>query len=117
MSRDRSHEDPFDDLQDAMDLWREDAQRAAEGIDIHGDLADRVVADALRRPQLVSEAPAGALWYAAAAVLLIGVGIVGTLAVRQAAPARGDAPRWSNLDKAMIEKITQESGLEPSLGR
>ena len=36
--------DEFPELEDAFELWREDAARTAQRIDVHGDLADRIVA-------------------------------------------------------------------------
>ena len=53
-------------LRAALDLWRDDAEREAARVDVHGDLADRVVGEALRRSQ-AAPPPTAARWYAAAA--------------------------------------------------
>lgn len=69
---------------DAMDLWRDDTDRVADGLDT-GRLADQVLAGR----GLAAERDA--LWarrYAAAAVLLIGLGLAGASTLD---PRRGEA--------------------------
>ncbi len=109
--------DEFPELADAFDLWREDAARTAQGIDVHGDLADRIVAavEARPAPRVVSTA---ARWYAAAAVLLIGIGIGGTLVARShAADEPTPIRRWATLDEELIHALATDPAYEPGLGR
>ena len=103
------------DLREALDLWREDAQRAAERIDVRGDLADRIVA-AAERGQPPAIVPAGARWYAAAAVLLIAVGVAGTLMARRSAPSQ-DLPsvRFVDIQEAMLDVVADDPMYVPGL--
>ncbi len=104
-----------DVLPEAFDLWREDTARAAAQIDVAGDLADRVVAAARagRPPRLV---PAGARLYAAAAVLLMAVGITGTILARDtAASASAGAPRWADLDDTLVNVLVDDPRYAPDL--
>ena len=106
-----------DPLDDALAVWREDAQRTADAVDVHGDLADRIVAELpARAPALrPSRAPT---WYAAAALFLIGVGIAGTLYVREAAPTDASpTPRWADLDEELMNALAHDPAFEPGLGR
>ena len=112
--------DEFPELEDAFELWREDAARTAQRIDVHGDLADRIVAavendDPLR---LAGASIRGARWYAAAAVLLLGIGITGTLLTRDRPQ---DEPthirRWATLDEELIHALATDPAYEPGLGR
>lgn len=122
--------DEFPDLADAMDLWREDTERVVARIDVHGalaegDLADRVVAEALaaRSSSLSSSlsmrgpSPARVRAYAAAAVILIGVGVVGTLLTRPLAAREARTPRWAVLGEEVIDELAQDPYYEPALGR
>ena len=102
------------DLDAALDLWREDTARAAARIDVTGDLADRVVA-AAERGRPLALAPAGARIYAAAAVLLIAVGIAGTLLARQPADATGHAVRFVDLEEATIDVVADDPKYAPGL--
>lgn len=121
MSHDRP-QDEFPELQDALDLWREDTARAAAGVDVYGDLADRVVASVEGNPAGIAPpaTPTAARWYAAAAVLLIGIGITGTLVNRTADAdgARKPTPirRWVALDEELIDALAQDPETEPRLG-
>ena len=128
MSRDRPEDDRtrdgFPELEDAMALWREDAARAAARVDVHGDLADRVVAGVLDRPTPVgaprTTAPrsSAARWYAMAAVLLIGVGVAGTLVMRlQAADEPTPIRRWAAVEEELIDALARDPQSEPGLGR
>ncbi len=106
-----------DGLQEAFDLWREDAGRAADRIDVTGDLADRVVA-AAREGRPLAIAPAGARWYAAAAVLLMAIGISGTLMARDAGATTdfSGAPRWADLDATvLIDVVADDPTYAPGL--
>jgi hypothetical protein len=103
------------DLRAALDLWREDTARAAERIDVTGDLADRVVA-AAERGHPLTLVPAGARLYAAAAVLLIAVGIAGTLMVRQSASATtSHAVRFVDLEETTIDVVADDPKYAPGL--
>lgn len=102
------------DLDAALDLWRDDTARAAARIDVTGDLAERVVAAAERgRPPTL--APAGARIYAAAAVLLIAVGIAGTLLARRPASAADHAVRFVDLENALVEVLADDPKYSPGL--
>lgn len=110
--------DEFPELADAFDLWREDAARTARGIDVHGNLADRIIAavEARPAPRVVSTA---ARWYAAAAVLLIGIGVTGTLLARTPTPTEPRAVHeLGDLDDELIHNfLVLDPAVEPGLGR
>lgn len=117
MSEDHTRSPSDPDLELAFDAWREDARRIADGVDVHGTLADRIVAAAGEgRPALAP--PRFARWYAAAAMLLIGVGVAGTLLSRQDAPAESPTviSRWNTLDE-ISDALAQDPAFEPGLGR
>ncbi len=101
------------DLRAALDLWREDATRAADDVDVGGELADRVVA-AVQEGRPLAIVPAGARWYAAAAVLLIAVGIAGTLMVRESQPDASRPVHYSDIQEAMVNVLADDllPGLE-----
>jgi len=105
------------DLREALDLWREDAARTAARLDVTGALAERIVAEAAtERNRPLAVAPAGARWYAAAAVLLIAVGIAGTLLARQAAAQeQGGAVRFVDIEEALVQVLTEAPELSPGL--
>lgn len=110
--------DEFKDLDDDLALWREDVQRTAERVDVHGSLADRIVAAAQQPDPSLSLVPA-ARWYAAAAMMLIGIGVAGTLLAR---PTPQDtAPtihELGDLDDELINNFVDiDPALEPGLGR
>jgi len=119
VSHDRP-QDEFPELQDAFDLWREDAARAAARVDVYGDLAERVVASVEHgdAPMATPAGPAAARWYAAAAVLLIGIGITGTL-INHSRGSDEPTPirRWATLDEELIDALTQDPEFEPGFGR
>ena len=110
--------DEFPELEDAFDLWREDVARTASRIDVHGALADRVVAAARQRAPLRAIGGSAARWYAAAAVLLIGIGVAGTLLARS---RTHDEPtpigRWATLDEELMQALASDPDFEPGLGR
>jgi len=87
---------------------------------VAGDLADRVV-NAVRSDHPPRLVPAGARWYAAAAVLLIAVGITGTLMAREAgtstnAPRWANAaPRWADLDDTLVDVLVDGPRYAPDL--
>lgn len=112
---------------DAMDLWRDDARRAAAGVAAEpDDLADRILdglsgeapqflggATALDRRRAV--APQAARWYAAAAVLLMAVGVTGTLLARPAPADRSARPQVSPFDEVFLEVLAEGSEFNPRL--
>ena len=110
--------------QEAMGLWRADAARAAavpgleDGVAAEG-LADRILAAGpqagrLRNGRSLSAAP----WYAAAAALLMTVGVTGTLLTR--ANARGNAgamrpPQVGSLSDGVMDDMVDGPELLPGL--
>ncbi len=111
--------DEFPDLREAMDVWREDAARSGARFDVNDDLVDKILADghlAAESRQQVG-APAAARAYAAAALIVIGLGIVGTVLTQQARPDQPAAPRWAMLEEELIDVLTQDPRYEPGLGR
>ncbi|MDJ0520889.1 MAG: hypothetical protein QNJ90_02325 [Planctomycetota bacterium] len=114
MSRKHPPEDDAQDLRAALDLWREDAARTASSVDVNGDLADRVVAAAEHgRPFAV--VPAGARWYAAAAVLLIAVGVAGTFMVRRSAAATTGPVHYSDIQETLVNVVADDPKYAPGL--
>lgn len=109
--------DEFPDLEEAMDVWREDAERAAMRVDVHGALADRIVADVERRGPSAG-VPTAARWYAAAAVLLIGAGIAGTLLARHRTPSEPPTiQRWATVETDLMDALASDPHFQPALGR
>ena len=118
MSTEDTHADEFRDLDDAFALWREDAERTAEQVDVHGALADRIVAGVAQPDPSIAPMRA-ARWYAVAAMLLIGVGVAGTLLTR---PTHQDTSRTlhqlGDLDEELINNfVVIDPAYEPGLGR
>jgi antirestriction protein ArdC len=103
------------DLGAALDLWREDTARAAARVDVTGKLADRVVAAAEQGRPPMTLVPAGTRVYAAAAVLLIAVGVAGTLMARQPAPEVDHAVRFADFVKTYVEVLADDPGYYPDL--
>lgn len=107
---------------DTMDLWRNDAQRAATTVASDPDaLVDRILADrsvsnglADRGPRRIS--PHVARWYAAAAVLLMAVGVTGTwMAQTPRAPAPSTRPQVADIQDLFLELMADASDFAPRL--
>jgi len=94
----------------AMDLWREEA-RAASAVDSSTlapeELAERVVATL--DPRARGARPISTA-YAVAAMLLIGIGLVGTAAARAArvSEARAQAAPRASIEAALLDSIADE---------
>ena len=114
MKRDDPTIDELRDLEDAMGVWREDADRTAARVDVAA-LADRVVARVAERPRLTL-APSTARRYAAAALVLLGVGVCGTLLARGARAEADPTPRWALLEEDLVDVIATDPRYAPSLG-
>jgi hypothetical protein len=105
-------------LREAGALWREDALRAARRHDPR-DLAERVLAGAAPR---AAAAPAPRLAFpAAAAVVLIALGVLGTLLVRGSppepiAPRAARAPYLEDLERLQLDLMAQHPALDPQIG-
>ena len=107
------------DLRAALDVWREDAARTAERLDVTGALADRIVSTAEQGRPLAA-VPSGARWYAAAAVLLIAIGVAGTFMARQAGAQdertrHGGAVRFVDLEEALVQVLADDPKYSPGL--
>lgn len=109
--------------QDAMDLWREDGTRTAlalcsqdqEGAD---DLADRILRAGPRALQPRLRALSAAPWYAAAAALLMTIGVTGTLLARAGARNEVSAtlpPQVGSLSEAVMDIMVDGPELLPRL--
>lgn len=104
---------------EAMDVWREDAACASRAVDPPDALADRVVRKVTADPSPMLRPP-GALprWYAAAAVLLIAVGIGGTVLARRGAPRasdEGQQPELAVIEEAVLDLVLESPELSPRL--
>ena len=107
---------------DSMDLWRDDAQRTAATVAGDPDaLVDRILADgavsnrlADREPRRIS--PHVARWYAAAAVLLMAIGVTGTwMAQPPRAPAPSTRPRVADIEDLYLDLMADGSDFAPRL--
>lgn len=115
MSRRHPVPDEFDDLSEVLDLWREDAALAAARAGGPEELADRVLARVERRPRPPLAATAGARWYAAAAVVLFAVGVIGTVVTRVERAEAQPAPRWAAVEDDITDAVALDPRLAPSL--
>lgn len=96
------------DYRDAMDLWRDDADRAAEGFDTRR-VADQVLAG---RGLAAERAARQARRYAVAAVLLIGLGLVGASAVGPRRAEAGRAPLQTALQLIEQDRLDLQTARE-----
>jgi hypothetical protein len=93
---------------DAMDLWREDVDRVAGRLDT-GRLAEQVLAGhGLEAERLARQARR----YAAAAVLLIGLGLAGASAVGPRRAEAGRAPVQTALQLIEQERLDLQTARE-----
>lgn len=105
IASDPDRADALADYREAIDVWREDANRAP--VDAAG-MADGVLA-------ALGEGESGGAatlptWYAVAAMFLIGIGVIGTAAVRgkhAVAPHKSTAP-VASLEEALLDSIADE---------
>ncbi len=78
MSATRSDDEPELDLEEAMDLWRDDTRRRAARIE-PSVLTDRILRENGSTDAALASEDRATFRYAAAAVLLIGLGLGGSL--------------------------------------
>ncbi len=105
IASDPQRADALDTYREAMDVWRDDAGR----IDLDPDeIADQVLA-AVGGSQ-GGGAAALPTWYAVAAMLLIGIGVIGTAAVRGSharTPQRSSSP-VASMEEALLDALADE---------
>ena len=100
---------------DAVGLWKQDVERRTAVVD-EDALADRVMASISSGSALKSLRPVAPRWVAAAAVLLIGIGIVGTSVVRTQRSDGGDQePRKLQELSSIAEAVGQMMAADPAL--
>lgn len=103
----------------SMDIWRADARGGPASDDTFLDgLADEIIASPApsgsspRPVRLHEETPRFAGLYAAAALLLVGVGLVGTLWVQtRRAEAQSARPDFKDVDTRLFEEIARSPQL------
>ncbi len=107
----------LDAYRDAMGLWKQDVERRTAMVD-EDALADRVMASISSGEALELLRPLAPRWMTAAAVLLIGVGVIGTTVVRSqragAAQASQKLEKLSFMSEAMVEMMAADPAFQPS---
>lgn len=118
LAADPERADGVQAYREAMDVWREDAARTARSLGDGEAMADRVLASLTDGPRLaMQQASRAAPWYAAAAMLLIGVGIAGTLLSRPAPLPTGSDMHQADLVEfeEMVNLLIDSPDLSPRL--
>lgn len=111
IASDPERTDALDTYREAMAVWRDDSTR----LDVDPDsMADRVLA-AVGATQGGGQATLPT-WYAVAAMLLIGIGVIGTAAVQGSRTARSRAPSANvpSITDALIHSIATDRALPAS---
>lgn len=105
---------------DAVGLWKQDVERRTAIVD-EAALADRVMASIASGSSraLTSLPPAAPRWVAAAAVLLIGIGVAGTAMVHKSRSAAAnqesrELQELSFMSEAMVQMIVNDPARQPS---
>jgi anti-sigma factor RsiW len=115
LAADPERADRLEAYRDAMDVWREDAQHTARTVDPRGALAERVLESVTRDAPPSRATNPMPRWYAAAAVLLIAVGIGGTVIARRTHPAPHRPPELADIEEAVLDLVLESPELSPRL--
>ena len=105
---------------DAMDVWRDDTARAAADLTADPDaLADRILAGLEDQPLAGRRAvsPVIARWYAAAAGVLMAIGITGTILAQPTASGDRPAaePHVAEIEDLFLEMVAEGPEFAPPL--
>ena len=104
---------------DAMDLWRDDAARAAAPVATDPDaLADRILAGLGQSPEADRRtvSPTVARWYASAAAVLMAIGITGTILAQPTPHSSPAQPEVADIeDLFFLDLVAESPELAPPL--